>query len=204
MPGVGFPVFCRIAWEYTRQADPVRLAGYASGRGPESAEEWYGEYVWCVFCAGFSARVLAGLWARVREAYRDFALEGDVSRDAVLGVFGNARKVDATLQVREMLMGMCWPEFRGRYLTSLEAMQCLPYIGPVLACHLGRNMGWQVAKDDVHLKRLCVRFGFRDAREMCEEGARLLGQPVGAVDYAVWRYCRDYGTAQLRGSNVCG
>jgi len=193
MASVAFEQFVRIAWAYAAQSYPAELGRMRSSRVPSGPEEWFCEYVWCVFCAGFSARVLSRRWGMIWDAYRGFSLEGEVEREAILRVFGNARKVDATLRVRDMLRATPWPEFRAHYLTLLEAMQALPYIGPVLARHLARNTGWEVGKDDVHLRRLCARFGFRNAQEMCEAGARILGQPVGAVDYALWRYCADYG-----------
>ncbi|MDI6825134.1 MAG: hypothetical protein QME87_12420 [Bacillota bacterium] len=201
MASVTFEQFVQIAWAYVAQAYPAELGWMCSSRVPSGAEEWFCEYVWCVFCAGFSARVLSGRWGMIWDAYRGFSLEGEVERETILRVFGNARKVDATLRVRDMLRETPWPEFRARYLSSLEAMRALPYIGPALARHLARNTGWEVGKDDVHLRRLCARFGFRDAQEMCEAGARILGHPVGAVDYALWRYCADYGHAD---SGVAG
>lgn len=97
--------------------------------------------------------------------------------------------------MRPCACGKCCRRLRGRS-SGPVTLQELPYIGPVLARHLARNTGWEVAKDDVHLARLRSRFGFWDAQEMCEAGARILGQPVGAVDYALWRYCADYGRAE--------
>lgn len=135
MAPVTFDQFVRIAWAYAAQAYPAELGWACSSRVPSGAEEWFCEYVWCVFCAGFSARVLSRRWGAVWDAYRGFSLEGTVDRETVLRVFGNTRKVDATLRVREMLRATPWPEFRARYLTSLDTMQELPYIGPVLARH---------------------------------------------------------------------
>ena len=191
-------LFARIAWTFVECHDREALEYYCRTTTPSEPEPagFLAEYVWCVFCAGFSARVLSKRWGKIREAYLDFRLEGPVDRAKVLAAFGHVRKVDATLRVRHLIMSTGWSTFWGTYGRGPETLQWLPYLGPVLARHLARNLGWPVAKDDLHLRRLCSAYGFPDAQTLCEAVAGILDKPVGAADYALWCYCASLGTTQ--------
>ncbi|MEW6216859.1 MAG: hypothetical protein AB1543_04185 [Candidatus Bipolaricaulota bacterium] len=190
-------LFARVAWAFAEcyYGDSLQTFCRRSTPGEPEPTRFFAEYVWCVFCAGFSERVLSKRWPLIRKAYLDFRLQGEVERSAILEVFGHTRKVDATLRVRAMIINNGWPTFWQSYGGSVQTLQSLPHMGPTLARHLARNLGWPVAKDDVHLRRLSRLYGFPDAQALCESVAAALGKPVGAVDYALWRYCASFGSA---------
>jgi hypothetical protein len=85
-------------------------------------------------------------------------------------------------------------------------LETLPYVGPVTAFHLAKNLGLNVAKPDRHLSRLATATGFSDAHALCAELGAVLGEPVPVIDIVLWRFAtlsRDYLSRFVREVTSC-
>lgn len=71
---------------------------------------------------------------------------------------------------------------------KLAFCESLPWIGGITKYHLAKNFGADVAKPDVHLKRLADAAGCT-AQALCDRLARETGYRVGTVDVVLWRAC---------------
>lgn len=50
----------------------------------------------------------------------------------------------------------------------INTLQKLPYIGPITALHLAKNIGFNTSKPDRHLERLRKYFSFKDTNSLCK------------------------------------
>jgi len=66
----------------------------------------------------------------------------------------------------------------------------LPWIGSITKYHLAKNYGIDVAKPDVHLKRLQDHTGL-SPQALCEYISQQTGYRVGTVDVILWRACAN-------------
>lgn len=166
------------------------------------------EYVWCVYVAGFSAKVISDKFKslldvhKIRDRYfgdifkcKPETMLSEDEMDRVYGVFKNKNKAKAVQSVRRMISDMGWDEFHEKYVRGLDPkkLEELPGLGPALACHLARNLGnIKVCKPDVHLKRLAEKYKFESVQKMCE--TLNPNVPAGFVDLMLWLACIDHGT----------
>jgi len=72
---------------------------------------------------------------------------------------------------------------------KLEFLEELPWIGESTKYHLARNIGFNVAKPDRHLKRIAEHWGENDVQTFCEKISNLTGDSIAEVDLIIWRYC---------------
>jgi hypothetical protein len=81
------------------------------------------------------------------------------------------------------------------FQNPIGTLQSFPYIGPITAYHVAKNIGIKVAKPDRHLARLARSNGFESVDEFCGTIASFLGEDVRLVDSVLWRFAtmhRDY------------
>lgn len=64
----------------------------------------------------------------------------------------------------------------------------LPWVGPVTSRHLAKNLGADVAKNDVHLQRLADREAI-SVDELCARLATQTSYRVATIDTLLWRAC---------------
>jgi hypothetical protein len=182
-----------------RAAASVRLADV-------TPEHFFREYAWVVHATGFSARAVGRMMPRLLEAYGpwdELARRGEEEAlAAVLPVCNNPRKALAVRRTAGLMLGGAegrgWAAFRDAELSSPEALQRLPWIGPVTRYHLARNVGLlECVKPDLHLARMAEHWGYPGCLEMCED-LRPEGMPLGIVDLVLWYAASTFGTSGIR------
>lgn len=164
------------------------------------------EHLWCTYVAGFSAATIGKKFPQLLLCHNIEDHEGTYLRitkdniraidkaDDLLAVFGNKRKAAAVQAMRQMILDKGWQTLFKERLSTREpdALNGLPGIGPILACHLARNLGnTEVVKPDVHLVRLANRYGFATPKDMCRAASP---GPLGKTDLIIWLACADCGT----------
>lgn len=176
-----------FAWEIDWQADR------RFERIQES--EFLRESAWTVLSAGFRESVIRKLFGRLSEAFlewRSARLIYERRRDcrvAALQVFGNERKIAAILDIAGIVAECGFGAIRRRINENgVSFLQTLPYIGPVTAFHLAKNLGFPVVKPDRHMQRIARAAGFRSPLELCEVIANRVGDPIQVIDIVLWRY----------------
>lgn len=167
------------------------------------------ESAWVVLSAGFREAVLRRRFAEVSRAFLHWAsadqiiAQRDTCREAAVAAFKNQRKIDAIVGIAERVIcegfSTIQQQIAGRGTAFLQE---LPFIGPVTACHLAKNLGVVMVKPDRHLTRMAARTGYESAERMCGTICELIGDPLSVVDIVIWRYATIIGSYEVRGGNL--
>jgi hypothetical protein len=158
----------------------------------ESPEDNFASETIYVICnSGMKHTVAVGIFRRVMRALR----RGD-SASAEFGHKGKAAAIDWIWANRlAVLIDFLQAPDRLAYCGSL------PWVGGITKYHVAKNFGVDVAKPDVHLKRLADREGVT-AQALCERLAAETGYRVATIDTLLWRACAtgllDSRTGALR------
>lgn len=181
-----------IDWQAERRLDQI------------GESEFLRESAWTVLSAGFRETVVRRLFGPICDAFLGLQSAAVIQanrvgcRQAALEVFGNRRKIDAILDITCVVAASGFEVIRRRVREEdVRFLQTLPYIGPITAFHLAKNLGLPVVKPDRHLQRIATTAGFASPRELCELISNRVGEPVQVVDVVLWRYAtlfRDYVT----------
>lgn len=182
------------ALKFTRQAHPGCFDRIASRTQlvPDFAT-FFEEYTYVVLASGFRATIASRLVPKM------LAAEGQI--DEMLEHFKNKGKVGAIASIWEKGQ-KDWPGLRAS-LSSVDALENLPRIGPIVKFHLARNIGLKsVAKPDLHLVRYAAGHGYGDVESMMEALGQISGVTVGAADFALWVWLSHDGGVWREG--CCG
>lgn len=153
-------------------------------------------YCWVIYASGFRVSVIEDRFEEIRKAFKDFDLD-KISRmksvKPVLRVFNNERKARSFLKGTKSIYKEGFSKFKKRVAKEgAKALRELPGIGVITQKHLARNIGLSdVAKDDVHMRRLVRLFGARDEKELVGYLSHEFGEKKGVVDAVLWRFCAD-------------
>jgi hypothetical protein len=165
------------------------------------------EAAWVIFCTGFRERTLRARFDYLSLCFCDWesgemiVKHAAACRTSALASFNNTRKVDSLIQIASRVAGGGFSELKRDILCQpIDALKALPYIGPVTAYHLAKNLGLPVAKPDRHLQRLAVSLCYPDAHALCREIAAITGDPPQVVDLVFWRYLSE--TSRLRQAHL--
>lgn len=149
---------------------------------PEDCDEFAREAIFVICNSGMHHRVAQGIYERVMAK-----LDADRPVDKAFGHKGKVAAIEHIWKHRGTLYDR-WMIEPATLTDQLEFLVSLPWIGNVTKYHLAKNFGVQVAKPDVHLKRLADREGVT-AQQLCERLAAETGYKVATVDVILWRAC---------------
>ncbi|HTE54975.1 MAG TPA: hypothetical protein VK698_29175 [Kofleriaceae bacterium] len=187
------------------QAKRVVLdAGYGSEiawqedacRTPLTEARFLSEAAWVVLSSGMREAVVRRVFPVVAAAFAKFisaraAAESvaEGARGQALRAFRHAGKIDAIINIVFHLNDAGLDEVQRLLLNQgTTYLQTLPYIGPVTALHLAKNLGHDVAKPDRHLVRIARACGYDDPQVLCSDLRDYLGEPIPVIDIVLWRY----------------
>jgi hypothetical protein len=153
------------------------------------------ESAWVVLSCGFRESVLRRHFGKISEAFLNWVsadriiLWADRCRNKALSAFGNERKIDGILKIVHRVaaegIDIIRDNIRER---GTDFIRELPFMGPVTALHLAKNLGLQVVKPDRHLVRLAHVTGYESADCMCRKIAEYVGDSLSVIDVVLWRY----------------
>ena len=173
--------------EITWQAD--QLPGAVSER------EFLREAAWVVYCSGFREATVRRHFDFLSLCFFDWSsamqisLSADLCISTAMHAIANRRKHSAVAAIAGRVAEATYPAFKRTFLQEpIATFRTLPFLGPVTAIHLAKNLGFDVAKPDRHLVRLKDRFGFNNVEEMCQSIATSSGDSVKVIDLVLWRY----------------
>jgi endonuclease III len=156
------------------------------------------EAAWVILCTCFREEIVRQVFDHVSLSFCDWEsseaiiASAPVCRHTALASFRNGRKLDAIVLIARQIHEAGFESLKSRIIKDpVRELSALPYIGPVTAWHLAKNLGFDAAKPDRHLVRLCNRLGFVDAHELCGAVAAVTGRTVAVVDIVLWRYLSD-------------
>jgi hypothetical protein len=156
------------------------------------------EGAWVILCSGFRETIVRRVFDHISLSFCDWESaeliveQSSLCQQAAMASFRNERKLHALCQMAELIYSSGFGSFKAEVLRQpIGTLLSLPYIGPVTAMHLAKNLGLDVAKPDRHLVRLTEWLGYTCAAELCNEIARETGEQVRAVDLLLWRFMAD-------------
>lgn len=156
------------------------------------------EAAWVILCSGFRERTVRAAFDHVSLCFCDWESAkaivdaGDICARTAFSAFRNVHKIRAISTTAEIIYRESFPEVRRQVMRNpLSALQQFPFIGPITAQHLAKNIGLSIAKDDRHLARVSKEFGYADANSFCDDIAKITGEKSSVVDIIFWRYLAD-------------
>ena len=215
------------AWDAISN-DPVVMAEIERARNLNpanaTAKDFLREYAWTVCGAGFNAKILSGLFLRLEIAFKGWDYEAilrdkEAVRASALQIFHHAGKIDAILKAAEFLHKHGWDSVKAHLLEGmiitangniLPSVSCLdwlkdaktkkelPWLGDTLRLYLLKNLGFDMAKNDIWLTRAVVKYGIQlgyksDApgvQRFVEDMAECVGERTSVVETVLWNASR--------------
>lgn len=161
-----------------------------------SESEFLQELAWVILSAGMAETVVRRKFPEISKCFCNWESARRISDTAeeciqnALSHFRHERKIRAIATAAMMLAASDpFEKLRERVLGDpIRVLQSFPYIGPITAFHIAKNMGIQVAKPDRHLSRLAQSSGFQSVEEFCGTIAHFLGEDIRRVDSVLWRF----------------
>jgi hypothetical protein len=203
----------RVVETYLRAKSVVIGCGYAPevdwqyGRTFDSVDgpSFLAEFAWVVLAAGLSDHVVRKSYPRVAAAFCEWDIGAiaqksiDMASSEAYSHFSHRGKIDAICNaVREVAKGFD-KIADGIRTEGVSYLRRFPYIGPVTAYHLAKNLGVDVCKPDRHLTRFAAALGFDDVESLCSLIAARTDERISVVDIVLWRFltiCRRYELVQ--------
>jgi hypothetical protein len=156
------------------------------------------ECAWVILCSGFREAIVRKVFDHISLSFCDWESaeliveQSSLCQRAAMASFRNERKLNALCQMAGLIYSSGFASFKAEVLRQpIGTLLNLPYIGPVTAIHLAKNLGLDVAKPDRHLVRLTEWLGYTCTSELCNEIAAQTGEQVRAVDLLLWRFMAD-------------
>jgi len=180
---IGLGYSHEIAWQATQRPQDIDETAFLR------------EAAWVVYCCGFREAAVRRCFDFISLCFYDWISSDEIVANrarcvsAAMHVLGNRRKHEAVVRIASRVGSEGFVCFRQNLLQSpVDTLRSLPFMGPVTALHLAKNLGFDVAKPDRHLVRLGALLGFDDVSQMCRTIAAESGDPVRVVDLVLWRY----------------
>lgn len=189
--------------KYLTAKQAVISAGYGGEIGwqesvlstPLTERRFLFESAWVVLNAGMRETVVRRVFPIIADGFGGFASAEAAHRERhrgrikAMSVFRHQGKINAIVQIIDHLNTSGLDRVRERLRwEGISYLQELPYIGPITAFHLAKNLGLDVAKPDRHLTRIAAATGFVDAHHLCNELKRIVGEPSAVADIVLWRF----------------
>ncbi len=157
------------------------------------------ETAWVILCSGFKESVVRQRFGFISLCFCDWESAAEICasaaqcRETALAAFGNQKKIDAILDTAELVNRLEFHRIKLSILRDpIRSVQMFPFIGPVTAYHLAKNLGYATAKPDRHLVRVATAFGYSNVQHLCSSISAATGDPVQVVDVVLWRYAVLY------------
>ncbi len=153
------------------------------------------EYAWVVLSTGMHEYIIRRFFPVISHCFCDWqsakiiVKQEDKCRHHALRHFNNHRKIDAIIETACIIDLSGFDMYKGSIRHSpLEALQSLPFIGPVTRYHLAKNIGLPFAKPDRHLVRLANSVGYSDVQQFCKDISEYANDTIPVVDIVLWRF----------------
>lgn len=153
------------------------------------------ETCWVILNSGFRERTARKVFPGISNAFGDWVGADYISRKRThckrlaLQHFNHARKIDAMIEVAGMVSNQGFEKIKDSVQREgIDYLKRFPFIGPVTALHLAKNLGIPVAKPDRHLVRTAQAAGFSCVQQMCSKIASDLDEKIAVVDLVIWRF----------------
>lgn len=153
------------------------------------------EIAWVILSSGMKEAVIRNIFGDVSKCFFNWISAGLITHNKeecfqkVLNHFNNENKISAIIFAAEKINEIGFYEFKKTIREEpFQKLQEFPYIGPITAYHLAKNIGLPYAKPDRHLKRIAKKEGYTDVQKFCHDVSKLTGDSKPVVDIVFWRF----------------
>lgn len=161
--------------------------------------EFLKEAAWVILCSGFKESTIRRAFDHISLSFCDWESAASIVHSATAcrmtacASFGNVRKLNAIIDVARRVDIEGFATIKSKILKApIVELRTLPFIGPITAWHLAKNLGLPIAKPDRHLLKLSNWLGYgEDVQNLCAAIAESSGELVSVVDLVLWRYMAD-------------
>lgn len=149
-----------------------------------------------ILAGGFSQKTAK----RIHKNIMDYIYKNGADFDALFQMFHNKNKINAICKIWENRVALCEGFYKCETDDArLKYLSKLPHIGKITANHLARNLGVDVVKYDVWIRRLGALYaGIRCPDDLTDEVRRACddmfthmvhetGLPRGYIDVVLWK-----------------
>jgi hypothetical protein len=171
------------------------LSGVERGVCSIAETDFLREAAWVILSVGMRESVIRQKFEGISASFKDWSSSKLISEDAeecvrqALRQFQHVGKIGAILFLCKYMNAVGFNDWRPRaFQDPIQSFQDFPFIGPVTAFHLAKNLGFDVAKADRHLARLASHHGYASVHEFCNHIASSVGDSVTTVDTVLWRF----------------
>ena len=161
-----------------------------------SAQEFAAMCAYVILAGGFSQKTAK----RIHKNIMDYIYKNGADFDALFQMFHNKNKISAVCKIWQNRVQYC----DGFYAcdnddSRVKYLSHLPHIGKITANHLARNLGVDIVKYDVWIRRLGALYaGIRCPDELTDEIKRACDDmflhlvretnlPRGYIDVVLWK-----------------
>jgi len=179
-----------IIWQNDRSFDKIDESSFLQ------------ELAWVVLSSGIREKVIRSIFTEISEIFffwedpKRIMAEEEKCLVQALKIFNNKLKIQAIITAARRIDEIGFNQLKEEIRNNpLETFSQFPFIGPITAYHLAKNIGIQIAKPDRHLVRIADLNGYTDVQEFCRHVSNLSGDSVSVVDIIFWRFaasCPDY------------
>lgn len=182
---------CEIAWQETQSLDDVKETDFLR------------ESAWVIINSGFRESVARKCFGHISLSFHDWRSADEIACDVdtcvslALDGFSNSKKINAIGDVALRVANDGFDTIKSNTLADpIGYLMSFPYIGPITAWHLAKNLGCNLAKPDRHLVRVAERFGYSCVQEFCQYLSAATDDKVNVIDLILWRYCASLTTTR--------
>ena len=161
-----------------------------------SADEFADMCAYVILAGGFSQKTAK----RIHKDIMDYIYKNGADFDAIFQMFHNKNKVNAICEIWENRADFCDGFYKcADDSARVDYLATLPHIGKITANHLARNLGVDIVKYDIWIRRLgAVYAGIRRTDELTDEIKRacddmfahmcaVTSLPRGYIDVVLWK-----------------
>ena len=194
---------CVATLAYLLAREDVEVAGYVSELDEYQRRSldccgptlFMREAAWVILSSGMREAVVRERFAEVCESFAEFQDLMEISVEPLPFVERASRAFNHRPKLMGIVSAARWVVIEGFGAIKAQLLRdgpsCLeriPFIGPVTAFHLAKNLGVPVAKADRHLTRIAGDLGFLSPHELCDRIAVRTGDTPQVIDLVFWRY----------------
>jgi hypothetical protein len=165
------------------------------------------EYAWSVYCSGMNVKTVSSFFPKLLNAISPFyeffrnpnaPINAGEIREQILMICPNQKKADAIIKTAYIINNgiklLSWEDYRKNFLSDIDKLIALPYMGDTNVRHLARNIGLIDDIGGIHLHRLCARWGFNSSQELCLDLQKKFLLRLSIIELILWYSTMTFGT----------
>jgi hypothetical protein len=160
------------------------------------------QIAWVILSSGMKEQIIRKIFPEIAKSFfnwksiKKIVENKESCYNNAIQIFKNKRKILSIIKSAEKINRINFLEFKKSIKKDpIDILISFPFIGPVTAYHLAKNIGIDVAKPDRHLVKIAKLEGYKDVQRFCSDISEISGDSIPVVDIVFWRYAnlhRDY------------